>query len=184
MGRADTKASFYAYNDSAITAPPVPTVTATATTTTGPTITPAPGNAITTDRTIKYQTVEGLGFFNPKQVWWNSGDANAFVDDAWNNTVLDDLGLSTWRNELYPHIPIDQNSSTESQDAYWGKQKPMIQAFKAKADSLRVPLRVILTVWSPPSNFKWWCTFSWARDKDISQGGTANRGPSGNPSGT
>jgi O-glycosyl hydrolase len=68
--------------------------------------------------------------------------------DDWGNFVIKDLGLSMWRSEYY--------SEEAKQDANWAKQKPVVQGFKKVADANRVPLKFLLTVWSPPSSMK--CT--------------------------
>ena len=102
---------------------------------------------VTVDRATKYQTIDGFGFFGAMDTWW--GSANNMVNDAWVAQVLGDLGISMWRNEYYP--PAD---SKASQDADWTKQKPVVQSLKRLADANQIPLRVILTVWSPPSALK------------------------------
>jgi O-glycosyl hydrolase len=53
-----------------------------------------------------------------------------------------------WRSEYYSEEP--------NQDANWAKQKPVVQGFKRIADANRVPLKFLLTVWTPPSSMK--CT--------------------------
>ncbi|MGE5557288.1 MAG: hypothetical protein ACM3WV_01610 [Bacillota bacterium] len=116
-----------------------------------------PQAVIAVDRNIKYQEIEGFGFFGGMDVWWNSPDPNHFYDQKWLDMAIDDFGLTMWRNELYPHIPVNANtngSRPDGQDAWWDKQRPLIQALKAKADASKVDLRFILTVWSPPSEFK------------------------------
>ena len=126
-----------------------------------------------------FQTIEGFGFFGARDVWWASDDAEHFYDDAWLEMVIGDLGLSMWRNELYPHVPVTSNT-TDNQDAHWEKQKPMAQALKAKADEYNVDLRVILTAWTPPGEFKWkaW-GYSWPGDqKSVAQDQKATTGRS------
>jgi len=90
-----------------------------------------------------HQTIEGMGFFGPMDVWWSGGP---FYSDAWLTMILQDLGLTMWRNEYY--------SEEGSQDANWAKQRPMIEALQAKANNLGVPLKMIYSVWSPPSRWK------------------------------
>jgi glucuronoarabinoxylan endo-1,4-beta-xylanase len=102
---------------------------------------------VTVDRATKYQTIEGFGFFGAMDSWW--GNPNNLVSDAWAAQALGDLGISMWRNEYYP--PAD---SLASQDADWAKQKPVVLTLKRLADANQIPLRVILTVWSPPSTMK------------------------------
>jgi glucuronoarabinoxylan endo-1,4-beta-xylanase len=99
------------------------------------------------DRTAKYQTMDGFGFFGAMDTWW--GTPSNMVNDSWVAQVLGDLGISIWRNEYYP--PADKMAS---QDADWTKQKPVVQSLKRLSDANQIPLRVILTVWSPPSALK------------------------------
>jgi O-glycosyl hydrolase len=104
---------------------------------------------ITINKNIKYQTIDGFGFFGAQDVWWT--DENLY-SDAWATLCLKDLGLSIWRNEYYP--PIDPNWPDDYQDADWNKQKPVVQGLKKIADQLGVPLKFIFTVWSPPAALK------------------------------
>jgi glucuronoarabinoxylan endo-1,4-beta-xylanase len=106
-----------------------------------------PSGDITIDRATKYQTIDGFGFFGAMDVWWSNPDK--LVSDAWATQVLGDLGVSMWRNEYYP--PAD---GLANQDADWAKQKPVVQTLKRIADANKIPLKVILTVWSPPSAMK------------------------------
>jgi O-glycosyl hydrolase len=99
------------------------------------------------DRGTKYQTIEGFGFFGARDAWW--GPAGKLVDPAWVRLVIDDLGLTMWRNEYYPPA-----GSGGAQDADWGKQKPVALALRDQAAASGVPLKTILTVWSPPASMK------------------------------
>lgn len=110
---------------------PTPDVTATA----------------TIDRSTTYQTIEGFGFFGARDVWW--GNENNLYSDAWAEQAIKDLGITVWRNELFP-------PSTDSvvQDADFNKQKKTIEGLKKIADANRVNLKYILTVWSPPADMK------------------------------
>jgi glucuronoarabinoxylan endo-1,4-beta-xylanase len=88
------------------------------------------------DKSTKYQTIEGFGFFGGADVWWSS--PSAVWNDAWAEKAISDLGITIWRNELFPpSIP------GASQDADWGKQKPVVQGLKAKADKYKVDLKFI-----------------------------------------
>jgi len=98
---------------------------------------------VTVDWATPYQTIDGFGFFGPMDVWWSGGP---FWSDAWGNLILNDLGITIWRNEYY--------SEEGSQDANWAKQVGMVQSLKAKADQLNVPLKFIFSVWSAPSQWK------------------------------
>jgi O-glycosyl hydrolase len=93
-----------------------------------------------------YQTIDGFGFFGPKDVWWNSSNPSHFYDQTWLDLVVDSLGITIWRNEYY--------SEESNQDANWAQQRPMVEALKAKADASGVPLRFFYSVWSPPSAMK------------------------------
>jgi len=50
----------------------------------------------------------------------------------------------------------------------------MIIALKNKAEALGEPLKVILTVWSPPGEFKINCTIAWSGDTAATRGGAHN----------
>lgn len=110
--------------------------------------------AIIIDKNSTYQTIDGFGFFGARDVWWGSADPSHFHSEPWLDKVIGDLGITMWRNEYYPHNPPRENN-TPNQDAHWDKQKPMVQALKAKADEYDTDLRVILTAWTPPGAFKW-----------------------------
>ena len=113
------------------------------------------------DKSIKYQTIDGFGFFGANDVWWASQN---LWNDAWGDKVINDLGITIWRNEWYPpSIP------SASQDADWNKQKPVVQGLKAKADKYGVSLKYIISVWSPPAEMKWLCNFSWAGDPNATR---------------
>jgi len=116
-----------------------------------------PKITVSIDKSIRYQTIDGFGFFGAADVWW--GSAANMWNDAWGEKVISDLGITIWRSELYPPaIP------GASQDADWGKQKTVVQGLKAKADKYNVNLKFIATVWSPPADLKWVCNFSWPGD--------------------
>jgi len=116
-----------------------------------------PQVTITVDKTTKYQTIEGFGFFGAADVWWAS--PALMWNDAWGEKVINDLGITIWRNEIFPPATPGDN-----QDANWEKQKPVVQGLKAKADKYNVNLKFIATVWSPPADLKWVCNFTWAGD--------------------
>jgi glucuronoarabinoxylan endo-1,4-beta-xylanase len=117
-----------------------------------------PKITIAIDKSTKYQTIEGFGFFGGADVWW--AGAGSVWNDAWGEKVISDLGITIWRNELFPPAIPGAN-----QDADWGKQKPVVQGLKAKADKYKVDLKFIATVWSPPADLKWDCNFTWAGDQ-------------------
>jgi len=107
-------------------------------------------------------------------VWWNSSDPAHFYNDAWLTKIIDDLGLSIIRDEVYPNNPVTSTTSTDGQDANWNKQKPFVQALKAKADAYRVPLKFINTIWSPPGEWKINCSMTWIGDTAATRGGAHN----------
>ena len=106
----------------------------------------APSRAadLTVDRATTYQTIEGFGFFGAADVWWSS--ASTVLDQAWTDKVIDDLGITMWRNEYY--------AAGTTQDATWDKQRPVVQALVQAASQRGVKLKIILTVWSPPATMK------------------------------
>ena len=110
--------------------------------------------AITVNRATKYQTMEGFGFFGGRGPWWDSDDPNYFFSDAWLEMMFANLGATMWRNEVYPHVPVTGNSG--NQDATWSKQRPCAQAIDAYCRERGVDVRILLTVWSPPKDYK--CT--------------------------
>ena len=100
----------------------------------------------TVDRSSQYQTIEGFGFFGAHNKWWGS----ELVDEDWTRFVIDDLGITIWRNEYVP--PYDP--VTGPQDADWDQQRPVAEMFHRIAVERQVPLKTILTVWSPPASMK------------------------------
>lgn len=117
---------------------------------------------ITVDKSTKYQTIDGFGFFGSYDVWW--GSPGNMWNDAWGEKVISDLGITIWRNEWYPPAIPGAN-----QDADWNKQKPVVQGLKAKADKYGVNLKYVVTVWSPPAEMKWTCSFTWAGDENATR---------------
>lgn len=102
--------------------------------------------SITVTKSTKFQTIDGFGFFGAQDVWWSN---SVLISEAWADLIISDLGVTIWRNELYP--PAD---SFSGQDADWAKQKPVVLGIKNKALQYGVPLKYIFTVWSPPSALK------------------------------
>lgn len=105
---------------------------------------PARAADLTIDRATTYQTIEGFGFFGAADVWWSS--ASAVLDQAWTEKVIDDLGITMWRNEYY--------AAGTPQDATWDKQKPVVQAMVKHAVQRGIKLKILLTAWSPPAALK------------------------------
>jgi O-glycosyl hydrolase len=136
--------------------------------------TPNPGDTtpllqqitVSIDKSVRYQTIEGFGFFGAADVWWENADK--MWNDAWGEKIISDLGITIWRNEIFPPA-----TPGDAQDADWGKQKPVVQKLKAIADKHQVNLKFIATVWSPPAALKWVCHFTWPGDENA----TRNEGP-------
>ena len=124
---------------------------------------------VTIDRTQRSQTIDGFGFFGADDVWW--GQPKDLVNAAWFDAVVDDLGITIWRNELPP--PAD---AVSAQDADWDKMRPVVQAISAKAKSSGVALKIILSVWSPPSSMKCVVGTSGVQDGSPYSGGAKNGG--------
>lgn len=52
------------------------------------------------DQGQTYQVIDGFGFFGAHDVWW--GNAADMWNDAWGEKIITDLGITIWRNEIYP----------------------------------------------------------------------------------
>jgi len=118
---------------------------------------------ITVDKAVKYQTIDGFGFFGAADVWWSG--TGGLWSDAWGEKVISDLGITIWRNEMYP-----PSTPGVTQDADWNKQKPVVDGLKAKADKYKVNLKFIASVWSPPADLKWISSLTWAGDAAATRG--------------
>jgi len=88
---------------------------------------------LTLNKTTTYQKVEGFGF------------AHGLGGSEWYDKIINDMGLTMWRTDISPDIPADAN---------WADRRDEILALKETADAAGVELRVLLTVWSPPGDFK------------------------------
>lgn len=104
-------------------------------------------STITIDRSQKLQNIDGFGFFGAKGVWWD--DADNLYTDVWATQVIQDLGITIWRTELFP-----PSTPAVAQDADWNKEKPVAEGLARIAAANRVPLKFIFTVWSPPADLK------------------------------
>jgi len=122
------------------------------------------------DRSVKYQTIEGFGFFGARDSWW--GEPKDLVDPAWARLVIDDLGLTMWRNEYYP--PGD--GVGREADADWLKQRPVMEALRDRAAASGVPLKTILSVWSAPASMKCASTGDTIHEGKPNPGGTKDGG--------
>jgi len=108
-----------------------------------------------------FQEIEGFGFFGAKDCWWVSDSPDHYFDDKWLEQTLCDLGITMWRNEIYPTNPPDSRTCIEPQQGYWDRQKGAVVALSKKAKELGIPLKVILSVWSPPGEWKVDCSDIW-----------------------
>ena len=103
--------------------------------------------------------MKSLSFFTISVIFSMFSFINCMWNDTWGEKVISDLGITIWRNEWFPpSIP------GAAQDANWEKQKPVVLGLKAAADKYGVSLKNIVTIWSPPSDLKWQCNFTWAGD--------------------
>lgn len=113
--------------------------------------------SVVIDKSVKFQTIEGFGFFGAHDVWWAA--AGNVWNDAWGQKVITDLGITMWRNEIFPPA-----TPSAGQDADWAKQKAVVEGLKAIATANNVNLKFLATVWSPPADLKWTATLTWAGD--------------------
>ena len=109
-------------------------------------IAPSASADVTIDRATKYQSIEGFGFFGAADAWRNQATV---LNATWSQMVIDDLGITMWRNQYYPTATADA-----PQDTQWNVQKPVVQSLYAAANASRVPLKTLLGVWSPPADYK------------------------------
>lgn len=98
--------------------------------------------AVTVDRGVEHQTIDGLGGFGAMMPWWFSGP---FYNDDFLDLLIDTLGLTIHRTELYP-----RPSQTEN----YTKQIPFLNALRQKAERSGEPLLFTASVWSPPGDMK------------------------------
>ena len=50
--------------------------------------------SVSIDKSVKYQAIDGFGFFYAADVWWES--SAKMWDDAWGEKVISDLGITMW----------------------------------------------------------------------------------------
>jgi O-glycosyl hydrolase len=101
---------------------------------------------VTIDVGTQYQTIDGFGFFGAMDTWWQ--EAAGLYSADWGNLVINDLGITIWRNEY--------TAEDSKENSFWAKQKPVVEGLKAVADAAGVPLKFVFSVWSPPAAMK--CT--------------------------
>ncbi|WP_026472896.1 glycoside hydrolase [Alkaliflexus imshenetskii] len=107
----------------------------------------------------EFQEIDGFGFFGAHDVWW--ANSQNLWNEEWGIKIINDLGITIWRNEYFPPAISGAN-----QDADWNKQKPVVEGLKRRADEAGVDLKFIFSVWSPPADLKWKCSFAWAGDEN------------------
>jgi len=100
------------------------------------------GSEILITPSVTYQTIEGFGGYGGMKAWWESGP---YYSPQWFNTIINEIGITMIRTELYPY-PEEQSE--------YEKQIPFFKELKSFADESQVPLKVIGTVWTPPSQYK------------------------------
>jgi len=104
------------------------------------------GAAITVNENTTYQTIDGFGAFGFRSNNWSA--PTDWWSDAFGNQIIGDLGLTIHRNEYYPPEPPND------QDTQFADQAPYFQLLRDKANQLGEPLKIIITVWTPPGYMK------------------------------
>jgi len=87
-------------------------------------------------------TIDGFGAFGAMIPWWFDGP---FYNQAFLDCLIDSLGCTLMRTELYP---------TPEEDDLWTKQIPYWRALKAKADQSGEPFGLYGCCWTAPGRFK------------------------------
>lgn len=104
---------------------------------------------VTLDGTREYQTIDGFGAHGAMDVWWSDGP---FYSDQFLDWILDDLGMTIFRNEYYP----DETKEAMGYGAgQWQKQLPFLKAVKGAADRKGIEVKFMATLWSPPGGMKY-----------------------------
>ncbi len=112
----------------------------------------ATAQTISVDLGVELQTIEGFGGFGPAKVWW---DAGPWHDAAYLDLIVDDLGSTIVRTQLY----WDGEPSNDDDDPRtfnWegfdfgpesdnGKQFDFVRDLDARGD-----VKLIASVWTPP----------------------------------
>ena len=73
-------------------------------------IAPIASADVTIDRATKYQSIEGFGFFGAADAWRNQATV---LNTTWSQMVIDDLGITMWRNQYYPTATADAPQDTQ-----------------------------------------------------------------------
>jgi O-glycosyl hydrolase len=109
------------------------------------------------NRNKTFQTIDGFGFFGPRRPWWSGSNAGIYYTADWIDRALIDMGLTMWRNDVYAYIPPTSSNARDAfgqQDNSWNVMQPMVKALYNRAKELDIPLKIILTAWSPPGQWK------------------------------
>jgi O-glycosyl hydrolase len=97
---------------------------------------------ISLTESVEYQTIDGFGAYGGKMPYFKSGP---YYDDAFVNLVVNDLGLTILRMNIAP------SDNAESNLGMW---VPYIKAVSAKITANGDQLKLIGSVWTPPTQFK------------------------------
>ncbi len=103
------------------------------------------------DYSTTYQTIEGMGGFGPKKVWWSDPP---FYDQQYLDMIIDSLGVTMVRTQLYwdfeesndnddPNV-INWDGFNFDENSNNGKQLAFMQDLDNRG------VKQIATVWTPP----------------------------------
>lgn len=106
---------------------------------------------VTVDMATTHQTIDGLGAFGGMTPWWNPAP---YYNQQFLNLLIDTLGLTILRTELYPKGPACGSDPDENEVHMWTRQIAYLRAIKAKAAQSGEPLKFMASVWSPPGPWK------------------------------
>lgn len=97
---------------------------------------------VVVDKNTTYQTMEGMGFYGGI----GTLGSGKLYTDVWVEKMVDDLGLSMIRYSLDPE--------TLNEDYPLQQRVDYINALNAQSAKRGYKVRLLLTVWSPPAEFK------------------------------
>jgi len=103
---------------------------------------------VTVDPSKQGIAIDGFGGFGSMTPWWNNGP---YYNDQFLSLLIDSLGLTLLRTELYPSDP---NDAKNDQTNLYTRQIPYLKAIMQKAQASSEPLKVFASIWSPPARFK------------------------------
>jgi len=108
-------------------------------------------DVVTVDLGTRLQTIDGLGGFGPKKLWW---DAPPHFDQQYLDRIVDELGTSVLRTQLYWDFePANDDADPRhaelarfnfGPDSDNGKQIAFIRALAARG------VKLIASAWTPP----------------------------------